>query len=575
MLSLLIGILGLSSCMAKPDENQGKDSDKDSVTESEILKNQFNRISNKYITAKKLIVSESTTVKTKTEERSATRVTYVDDEEKYTYAKITSGIDSGFIYQKENDFYYRYNKMNDKVEYLDTRDVYKTLGFSKIFKETGYIFKNQQAKLNIINPQITEYEVLLNNINLDFNTQYKYNPSLLMVSIDFNEEKINKITFDLSLIYGSFYESVIREVEIKFDDFIKENISFDDNNESLNDKYLVKTDNVLNTYMIEMIDYAGDAIYIKSGDFDMLIDAGGYKDGASVRRVLEEHCTDKKLDVLIGTHGHGDHLSGFGNGALNPIESIRLIIDFGYIDNNCQPYKNVRDEFINKGADYYSAYECVRYQNGASKKFKFSEDLSLEVLDTNQYAPKGKNLSAQEFDAENDFSVVVKITFKDNTYLFTGDLAGALGDKFTNALKKEDIQNMTVYKAAHHGATSHSSNNTSFMNYINPKICISSAAILDPDKPYDHTASDGSISYQHPRPGFVRWILNTPSIKTTKNYYFNGTMGTIHLTDDGTHLPSVEGMGATIGYKMNGIKVTGENNSRFVETRMYKEYYER
>ena len=164
--------------------------------------------------------------------------------------------------------------------------------------------------------------------------------------------------------------------------------------------------------------------------------------------------------------------------------------------------------------------------------------------------------------------------FKNNSYLYTGDLAGALENSFTDALMNEDVKDITVYKAAHHGANSHNSNNQELLNYLNPEICVSSAAIVNMNIPYDHS-SNGQMMYQHPRPLFVRWILNTPRIIKSKKYYFNGTMGTIYISDDGVNIPIVSGLGAKRGYYINNEKVTGEDDLPFIETQMYKEYYAR
>ncbi len=530
---------------------------------------QFYTMLKKYADKETLTMKEETTIIDKDgNSLSATRTTDVDWNDKYTYSVIQCGQKKGSIIQKKLNYYYSFETDNDKLSFNNANDVYRTVGFSTLFSFKDFSFDGTKAYKNITGVDVSDFDVLMNNVNLDFNTHYAYNPSILPVSILFNENEIESITFDLSMVYGSYYKSVFRVVTFSFEPFAKKQI--DDGEDKT---FMVDTADTLDSYVIEMVYEYGDAIYIKSGDFDMLIDAGQYQDGANVRTMLNEYCTDKKLDVLIGTHGHADHLGGFGNGALSSIEEIALIIDFGYEDNNCLEYQQERNRFIGKGATYYSAYECVREQNGASRQYMFSEDLSLEVIDTNQYVPKGTVLTKQQSNAENDFSVVVKLTFKDTTYLYTGDLAGELQGLFTNALMEEDLKDITVYKAAHHGATSYQSNNTTLLNYLNPKICVSSAAIVNQDSPCDHS-KNGETVYQHPRPGFVRWILNTPQIQKSKQYYFNGTMGTIHISDDGTANPTVTGLGAKRGYNdMNGNKVSGEANKKFVDTYMYQEYY--
>ncbi|MBE6136833.1 MAG: MBL fold metallo-hydrolase [Erysipelotrichaceae bacterium] len=558
---LLLTIIMMAGCdlnISIPADNP----DNDSQTN---LQEQLNTVLDKYKNLDYMTVTEATeAVDFNDKKLNSTRTTYVDLNGNYFHSVINCENKEGIVYKISNSFYYKLGSCSSKVNY-DSSSAYGTLGFQSLFNETDFRFSDGKALINISSPFISNYLILFDNVNLDFGTDYSYNPSILRATIEFDENAIDSIEFDLSLVFGSFYKSVTRTVAFSFDKFEKKEINIQDN------KYEVETADTLDTYINEMVYEFGDSIYVKSGDFDMLIDAGQYQDGANVNDMLNTYCTDKTLDVLIATHGHADHVAGFGGGALNSIDDVKLIIDYGYADSY-QGYERIRDEFISGGADYYSAYDCVNMRNGASKLYTFSDDLFLEVIDTNQYLENGHILTDEESDAENDFSVVVKLMFKDNTYLFSGDLAGALGDSFTSALMAEGLKDITVYKAAHHGAISHNSNNPNLLNYLNPEICVSSAAIINTNNPFDHYVNE-SMVYQHPRATFVRWILNTPKISKSKRYYFNGTMGTIHISDNGKDVPNVTGLGPKRGYYMNGIKVTNENNLPFYETQMYKGYY--
>ena len=50
-------------------------------------------------------------------------------------------------------------------------------------------------------------------------------------------------------------------------------------------------------------------------------------------------------------------------------------------------------------------------------------------------------------------------------------------------------------------------------------------------------------------------------------------MGTIHLSDDGKNEITVTGFGPTKGYLVDGVKVTGEDNKKFVDTKFYELKY--
>ena len=58
--------------------------------------------------------------------------------------------------------------------------------------------------------------------------------------------------------------------------------------------------------------YTGDSTYVKYGDIDILIDAGSRKSSAAtIKEYVDQFCTDGKLEYVIATHAHQDHIAGF------------------------------------------------------------------------------------------------------------------------------------------------------------------------------------------------------------------------------------------------------------------------
>lgn len=53
----------------------------------------------------------------------------------------------------------------------------------------------------------------------------------------------------------------------------------------------------------------GDSIYIKAGSKNILIDAGENDQGPTVSKYLRELGVDR-LDLVVGTHPHSDHIGG-------------------------------------------------------------------------------------------------------------------------------------------------------------------------------------------------------------------------------------------------------------------------
>ena len=519
------------------------------VSESEVLtEEECYQIMNNYSTLKKAIIKEETVAKKDNIETEATRTSYIDIDKNYMVSNIEYDNLNGKINLINSNYYYVMGEKSEKILYNTGDYIYKSIGISKLFETTDFVYSQNKFTKTIVN-ETREYNFLFDNVNYDMYTNYSYNPHVLMVEIVFSEEKIEYINFDLHFVFGSFYDEIDRTIYFDFSDF-----EYSEQTDPIK-KYDAELGSTLDTYVLEMVYQYGDAIYIESGNFDMLIDSGQRDDSENVFNMLEEHCEDNILDVLIVTHGHGDHIGGIQGGALKAIDDVRLMIDYGYSGND-YTYEKYRGSF---SGDYYCADDCINFRNGAHKLYQFSDDITIEILDTGQYLALNEPLDTNM--NENDTSVVFKLTYKDNTYLYTGDIAGS---SYETSLKREDIKDITVYKAAHHGAVSYSSNTQSFLDYVNPEICVVSAAIYDQ---YD-------LSQQyHPTPSFVRRILKTPKISQNKNLYFNGTMGTIKLVDDGVNLPVVTGLGAKKGYYYNNELITGEQNLKFVETKLYELRY--
>ena len=328
--------------------------------------------------------------------------------------------------------------------------------------------------------------------------------------------------------------------------------------------------NPLEIYILEMCGIYGDSIYLKQGDVDVLIDAGWDTDGEYVRDFVDTHCEDGTLDLLVATHPHGDHVGGMSL-ALSNVENVANIIDYGMFatapsggENGLGDYERLKKEYIEDGAKYTAAYNAV---NGGQKVLSFNEDFSVEVMNTGNYYTDGVASTADP----NGHSVSLLFKYKDFTFLTQGD---ATTDEEEGLLKNEEMPEVTMYKASHHG--SHGSNSQAFLNKINPKeVVISASRALSyqnrTNKEVNKLATSG-----HPADEAIGRIYNTPNIKENKNVYWNMYAGTMKFTTEGANeAVALEGFGPErLGYyeQINGeyVKVTGEENLRFHETKVFK-----
>ena len=217
--------------------------------------------------------------------------------------------------------------------------------------------------------------------------------------------------------------------------------------------------------------YTGDSTYIKAGDTDILIDAGSRNSSAAtIESYVKQYCTDGKLEYVIATHAHQDHIEGFTSTGTNPgifdRFKIGTLIDFALSNNVGKPlhdkYVEQRDAKVASGdiEHHYTAADCISGANGAQKTYNIAAGITMEILDQKFYHEKGSN--------ENDYSVCTLFTQGNNHYLLTGDLEEK-GEASLVALNNLPL--VELFKGGHHG--SYTANTDTLLNVIKPKnVCI-------------------------------------------------------------------------------------------------------
>lgn len=214
--------------------------------------------------------------------------------------------------------------------------------------------------------------------------------------------------------------------------------------------------------------FTGDSVYIKAGETDILIDAGSRAgSAAAIGDYVDGFCTDGVLEYVVATHAHQDHIAGFvgtakAQGIFDRYE-CEVIIDFPLTNADSAVYDNYvkeRDEEIAAGAAHYTALECWKEENGASRSFELAPGIEMRILYQKFYEQKTSD--------ENDYSVCLMIVQGDRNFLFTGDLEGE-GEK--SLTESNDLPEVDVYKAGHHGSKTSSSQE--LLDIIKPDyVCV-------------------------------------------------------------------------------------------------------
>ncbi|MDE6505546.1 MAG: MBL fold metallo-hydrolase [Clostridia bacterium] len=225
--------------------------------------------------------------------------------------------------------------------------------------------------------------------------------------------------------------------------------------------------------------YTGDCTLIKCGDTEVLIDAGSRKGSAeTIKKYVDNYCTDGVLEYVIATHAHQDHIAGFvGNkdgdtrtGILYQYKVETLIQFSGITDKLKEKPTEIYTDYLSavdyakgNGTAVYTAKECwYETKDGAQKQYFLDEagNVSLNILYQRYYDEITTD--------ENDFSVCTLLTQKagENTYnyLFTGDLEK---EGESSLVDKNDLPEVDLFKGGHHG--SYTASTDKLLNKIKPK----------------------------------------------------------------------------------------------------------
>ncbi len=189
----------------------------------------------------------------------------------------------------------------------------------------------------------------------------------------------------------------------------------------------------------------GDSILIKSKDKNVLIDAGERNKGEEVALYLKENKVEK-LDYIIATHPHSDHIGG-----------LPYIIENFQVSEVIVP--EIIDEKVPTTQIYYEFLESVSKKGLLLTPARVGDKYDLGSSYFEILSPKGN-----DYDDLNDYSVVINLNHKNNNFLLCGDAETKVEKEMLNDKLLRDVD---VLKAGHHGSSSSSSND--FLEKIMPE----------------------------------------------------------------------------------------------------------
>ena len=241
--------------------------------------------------------------------------------------------------------------------------------------------------------------------------------------------------------------------------------------------------------MISYMDVGqGDGAYIKVNGNDILIDAGPRSNSKELLEQLKAKSIDD-FELVIATHPHEDHIGG--------------MVDV-FKEYEVKSFYSPKITHTTK--TYENLVKAVKDEGLKTKELKGGMVIDLgEGAKFEVFTPQ-----KSEYEELNDYSPIMKLSFGDTSYLFTGD-AEKLAEEEALAKYKTSLDS-DVIKFGHHGSSSSSSN--AFIEAVSPKYGIISCA---KDNKYGHPHRE------------TLDIIKKYNIKTFRT----DTDGEIILTSDG------------------------------------------
>lgn len=220
-------------------------------------------------------------------------------------------------------------------------------------------------------------------------------------------------------------------------------------------KKVVSNSDTLKVYITDV--GQADSILIRDGNYNMLIDAGNNSDGEKLVKYYKE-LGITSFKYVFASHPHEDHIGGMDD-----------IINNFDIENFYMPDK------LSTTKTFEDMLDALERKNLKYIVPKVNDKLSLNNSNIDVIY-----VGSDESDI-NDSSIVLKLNYFSNSFLFTGDLGS---NKEKEILNSGANIKADVLKVGHHGSSY--STASLFLDKVNPSFA---AISVGKNNIYKHPAS--------------------------------------------------------------------------------------
>lgn len=204
----------------------------------------------------------------------------------------------------------------------------------------------------------------------------------------------------------------------------------------------------------------GDCIYIRTPDRKhILIDGGGRPEGLGDFDVGEDIVVPfllkngiGRLDLVVMSHSHDDHIGGL-------IPVVRDIKVAAFMEF---PPKDISENYLQlKELVKQKGITCIYAVQGQS--YQIGKKAWIDILYPMEDQARLENIGG---DNENNRSLVMRLSYKNTSILFTGDIEREVEEYLSDIYDFE----VDILKVAHHG--SRTSSTEPWIQIIDPQIAV-------------------------------------------------------------------------------------------------------